>query len=67
MQNQDKRQGSIVFDKTSILSENLKIFTSSSYLIIFVKILHRFYTSGCQQKGAWDLFHFASILSYLPK
>ena len=45
------RQGSVVFEKPGILSEELGTLTSSNYLIIFAEILYMFPTYQCVQKG----------------
>ena len=72
MQNplQKFRQSSIAFEKPGILSENMKILTSSNYSTIqyfFPETLHAFPTYQCRQKGVWDFFYFVYILSYLQK
>ena len=59
MQNpmQKFRQGSIVFEKLSIFSENLKTLTSPQLVyssIFFAEISHTFTAYQCLQKSVWD-------------
>ena len=62
MQNpiQKFRQSSIVFEKTGILSENLKTLTSSNYRTVqyFLMKLRTFPTYQCLQKGVRDFLNF---------
>ena len=62
MQNpiQKFRQSSIVFEKTGILSENLKTLTSSNYRTVqyFLMKLRTFTTYQCLQKGVRDFLNF---------
>ena len=56
MQNttQNFRQSSIVFEKPGILTENLKILTTSNYPTVqyfFAETSHTFSTCQCLQKG----------------
>ena len=72
MQNiiQKFRQSSILFEKPGILSENLKILTSSNYPTVqyfFAETSHMFSTYQCLQKDVWDVLNFTYILSYLQK
>ena len=64
------RQSSIVSEKPGILSEHLKILTSSNYPTVqyfFAETLHTFFTYQCLQERVWDFFYFIQILSYLQK
>ena len=63
MQNtiQKFRQGSIVFEKAGIYSENLKTLTSSNYPAVqyfFGETSHTFSTYQSLQKRVWDFFNF---------
>ena len=63
MQNtiQKFRQGSIVFEKSGILSENLKTLTSSNYPAVqyfLLKLRTRFLFHQFLQKGVRDFFFF---------
>ena len=63
MQNpiQKFRQSSIVFEKTGILSENLKTLTSSNYPTVqyfFSETSHTFRTYQCLQNDVRDCFVF---------
>ena len=49
-------QSPIVFDKPSILSENLKTLTSSYSSIFFAETSHTFRTYERLQKGVRDFF-----------
>ena len=52
------RQGSMIFEEPGILSEKVKLLTSSNYLILFFWNLHIFPTYQCVQKGVQNLFYF---------
>ena len=72
MQNiiQKFRQSSIVFEKPGILSENLKILTSSNYPTVqyfFAETSHTFSTYQCLQKGVWDFLIFTLDLQLFAK
>ena len=64
------RQGSIVFEKPGILSENLKTLASSYYPTVqyfFAEILHTFTTYQCLQKCVWDFFKFCLDVELFAK
>ena len=51
----------IIFEKPGILSENLKILTTSNYPTLhyfLLKTSHTFPTYQYLQKGVWDFFYF---------
>ena len=52
------RQRSIVFEKSGVLSENLKTLTSSNYPTVhfFAETSHTFTTYQCLEKDVWDFF-----------
>ena len=64
------RQSSTVFEKPDILSENLKILTSSNYLqfnIFLLKLPTRFLLTNVLQKRVWDFFEFCLDLELFAK